>query len=165
MDVKDFLEEAIIMQKLQHPHLIRLYAVCTKEEPIYIITELMKNGSLSNYLKGKGSHTKFTSLMDMASQVASAMEYLESKNFIHRDLAARNVLVGYKRIVKVADFGLARCINEEIYEARVGSRFPLKWTAPEAFGYNQFSTKSDVWSFGILLAEIVTYGQPPYAGL
>ena len=85
-------------------------------------------------------------------------------NTICRDLAARNVLVGDNNIVKIADFGLARLIKEDEYEARVGARFPIKWTAPEAANYSRFSIKSDVWSFGILLTELVTYGRIPYPG-
>lgn len=100
----------------------------------------------------------------MAAQIAAGMAYLESQNYIHRDLAARNVLVAELNVVKIADFGLARLIKEDEYEARVGARFPIKWTAPEAANYSKFSIKSDVWSFGILLTELVTYGRIPYPG-
>ncbi|XP_040160962.1 uncharacterized protein LOC120898750 isoform X1 [Anopheles arabiensis] len=165
MDPKDFLAEAQIMKKLRHVKLIQLYAVCTLEEPIYIITELMKHGSLLDYLQGKGRSLKLPQLIDMAAQIAAGMAYLESQNYIHRDLAARNVLVGDNNIVKIADFGLARLIKEDEYEARVGARFPIKWTAPEAANYSKFSIKSDVWSFGILLTELVTYGRIPYPGM
>ncbi|KAH8373013.1 hypothetical protein KR009_010263 [Drosophila setifemur] len=168
MDPKDFLAEAQIMKKLRHTKLIQLYAVCTVEEPIYIITELMKHGSLLEYLQaiaGKGRSLKMQTLIDMAAQIAAGMAYLESQNYIHRDLAARNVLVGDGNIVKIADFGLARLIKEDEYEARVGARFPIKWTAPEAANYSKFSIKSDVWSFGILLTELVTYGRIPYPGM
>jgi fyn-related kinase len=165
MDPKDFLAEAQIMKKLRHPKLIQLYAVCTVEEPIYIITELMRNGSLLEHLQGKGKGLKLQQLIDMAAQIAAGMAYLESQNYIHRDLAARNVLVADNNVVKIADFGLARLIKEDEYEARVGARFPIKWTAPEAANYNKFSIKSDVWSFGILLTELVTYGRIPYPGM
>uniref|UniRef100_A0A8C1KT03 Tyrosine-protein kinase n=1 Tax=Cyprinus carpio TaxID=7962 RepID=A0A8C1KT03_CYPCA len=166
MDTKDFLREAQIMKKLRHPKLIQLYAVCTTEEPIYIVTELMSNGSLLEYLqKDRGASLQMSDQIEMGSQVASGMAFIELQNYIHRDLAARNVLVGDNNVCKVADFGLARVFqmeNENVYEAKEGGKFPVKWTAPEAIHENKFTIKSDVWSFGILLYEIVTFGQMPY---
>ena len=120
MDPKDFLTEAQIMKKLRHLKLIQLYAVCTLEEPIYIITELMKNGSLLEFLQGKGRTLKLPQLIDMAAQIAAGMAYLESQNYIHRDLAARNILVGENNIVKVADFGMAKLIEDEEYNPQQG---------------------------------------------
>ncbi|XP_049333582.1 tyrosine-protein kinase SRK2 [Astyanax mexicanus] len=177
MDSEDFLREAQIMKKLRHPKLIQLYAVCTLGEPIYIITELMSNGSLLEYLqKDRGARLRVTEQIEMAAQVAAGMAYLELQNYIHRDLAARNVLVGENNVCKVADFGLARVFNKEnndgdnvdeenVYEASEGTKFPVKWTAPEAIRDNKFNIKSDVWSFGILLYEIMTFGQMPYPTL
>ncbi|XP_047710221.1 protein-tyrosine kinase 6 isoform X2 [Prionailurus viverrinus] len=103
-------------------------------------------------------------LVDLASQVAEGMCYLESQNYIHRDLAARNILVGENNICKVGDFGLARLIKEDIYLSH-GRNIPYKWTAPEALSRGLYSVKSDVWSFGILLHEIFSRGQMPYAGM
>jgi len=165
MGGEEFLAEAGLMKKLRHPKLIQLYAVCTKEDPIYIVTELMANGSLLDYLHDKGRALRLPQLVDMCAQVAAGMAYLELQNFIHRDLAARNVLVGDNNIAKVADFGLARVIIENEYTAHEGAKFPIKWTAPEAALRNKFSIKSDVWSFGILLTEVVTYGRIPYPGM
>ncbi|XP_053315872.1 tyrosine-protein kinase FRK [Spea bombifrons] len=167
MKPQDFLREAQFMKNLKHPKLIQLYAVCTLEEPVYIITELMRHGSLLSYLQNdKGETIGLPQQVDIAAQVSSGMEYLERQNFIHRDLAARNVLVGENSVYKVADFGLARVFEDDaIYLARNDTKLPLKWTAPEAICDNKFSVKSDVWSFGILLYEIATYGKMPYQGM
>lgn len=165
MSPSAFLSEAQIMKKLRHPKLVQLYAVCTQEEPIYIVTELMENGSLLEHLKGPGRELHLPQLIDMGSQIAAGMAYLEINSYIHRDLAARNILVGSSNMVKIADFGLSRLIDEGEYNARAGAKFPIKWTAPEAALYNKFTIKSDVWSFGILLSELVTYGRVPYPGM
>ena len=162
MGASEFLEEAALMKKFRHQNLVQLYAVCTKEEPIYIITEFMKHGSLLEYLRGDGRSLKLPQLIDMGAQVASGMAYLEEKNYIHRDLSARNVLVGEHLICKVADFGLPYVINKDINEAHTEAEFPIKWTAPEARMYGRFSIKSDVWSFGILLYELITCDRFPY---
>ena len=129
MNQNDFKAEAALMKNLSHPKLIQLYALCTTEEPIYIITELMANGSLLDYLQTSvGKCLQIDTQIYIAAQIADGMAYLESKNYIHRDLAARNVLVSQNNEVKVADFGLARVLkkvninpaDEGIYFAKGG---------------------------------------------
>uniref|UniRef100_A0A8B9LTR8 Tyrosine-protein kinase n=1 Tax=Astyanax mexicanus TaxID=7994 RepID=A0A8B9LTR8_ASTMX len=164
LNQREFHLEVQVLKRLRHRHLISLFAICTSSTPYYIITELMEKGNLLDFLRStEGGALDLVSVIDMAAQVADGMSYLEEQNSIHRDLAARNVLVGEGYICKVADFGLARFIKEPIYISEE-KKIPYKWTAPEAITHNRFSNKSDVWSFGILLYEIVTYGGNPYPG-
>uniref|UniRef100_A0A915DZW2 Tyrosine-protein kinase n=1 Tax=Ditylenchus dipsaci TaxID=166011 RepID=A0A915DZW2_9BILA len=159
MALHDFLGEAGIMKDLHHQNLVQLLGVCTREPPFYIITEYMNKGNLLDYLRKTDRKLLPPAvLMFMANQIAAGMAYLE-------DLAARNCLVADEHVVKVADFGLARFMREDTYTAQAGAKFPIKWTAPEGLAYNTFSTKSDVWAFGVLLWEIATYGMAPYPGV
>uniref|UniRef100_A0A8C8BVB8 Tyrosine-protein kinase n=1 Tax=Otus sunia TaxID=257818 RepID=A0A8C8BVB8_9STRI len=165
MSPEAFLQEAQVMKKLRHEKLVQLYAVVS-EEPIYIVTEYMSKGSLLDFLKGEmGKYLRLPQLVDMAAQIASGMAYVERMNYVHRDLRAANILVGENLVCKVADFGLARLIEDNEYTARQGAKFPIKWTAPEAALYGRFTIKSDVWSFGILLTELTTKGRVPYPGM
>ncbi|XP_058288904.1 tyrosine-protein kinase HCK isoform X2 [Hylobates moloch] len=165
MSVEAFLAEANVMKTLQHDKLVKLHAVVT-EEPIYIITEFMAKGSLLDFLKSdEGSQQPLPKLIDFSAQIAEGMAFIEQRNYIHRDLRAANILVSASLVCKIADFGLARIIEDNEYTAREGAKFPIKWTAPEAINFGSFTIKSDVWSFGILLMEIVTYGRIPYPGM
>ncbi|XP_010008738.1 PREDICTED: tyrosine-protein kinase HCK-like, partial [Nestor notabilis] len=174
MSVDAFLEEANLMKTLQHDKLVRLHAVVTREEPVYIITEFMEKGdahvpaqSLVVPRDGAGATNLSCTpgLIDFSAQIAEGMAYIERRNYIHRDLRAANILVSAALLCKIADFGLARVIEDDEYTAREGAKFPIKWTAPEAINYGSFTIKSDIWSFGILLTEIITYGRMPYPGM
>ncbi|XP_078483972.1 proto-oncogene tyrosine-protein kinase Yrk-like [Ciona intestinalis] len=165
MTTEAFLEEAKAMKQLQHDKLVKLHAV-VPTEPVYIVSEFMCNGDLLNYLKRKGSYElQLGDLLDMAAQVASGMAFIEANNYIHRDLRAANILVGENKECKIADFGLARFIPTDEYVAHAGAKLPIRWTAPEALTHRKFTIKSDVWSYGVVLFEIITQGESPYRGI
>jgi len=163
MGIDEFMREAAVMKMMKHPNLVMLIGVCSDEIPMYIVTELLPHGDLLTYLRQPKSAKEFDqkAILYVCSQVADGMAYLEGKNCIHRDLACRNCLVADKLVIKIADFGMGRVIDD-LYTARTGSKMPVKWSAPESLCYNAFSSASDVWSFGILLWEVVMLGASPY---
>ncbi|XP_051832724.1 tyrosine-protein kinase Srms isoform X1 [Antechinus flavipes] len=166
MKLDDFTKEIQNLKNLKHEKLIRLHAVCSIGEPVYIVTELMRKGNLQSFLNSpEGKALSIIHLMSIACQVAEGMTYLEERHIVHRDLAARNILVGEDLTCKIADFGLARLLKDDIYSTKSSTKIPVKWTAPEAANYRIYSQKSDVWSYGILLYEVFTYGQCPYEGM
>lgn len=162
MSEDEFINEAKCMMKMSHEHLVQLYGVCTKQRPIFIITEYLSNGCLLTYLKEFRSRLNPGHLLNMCSDVCGAMSYLESKQFLHRDLAARNCLVAEDGTVKVSDFGLSRYVLDDEYTSSLGSKFPVRWSPIEVLLYSKFSSKSDVWSFGVLMWEVFTFGKMPY---
>ena len=162
--IKNFLAEAQIMKNLQHEKLIQLYGVCTQGEPIYIVTELMKHYSLLQYLRNdEGRYLKLPELINVGAQVANGMAYLKSQNCIHRNLATRNIQIGEGNIVKIGGFSLAHILIDDHYLGK--GKAPHRWTAPEALRLSQFTIKSDVWSYGVFLTELVTHGRKPYLGM
>ncbi|XP_072190909.1 tyrosine-protein kinase BTK [Excalfactoria chinensis] len=162
MSEDEFIDEAKVMMNLSHEKLVQLYGVCTKQRPIFIITEYMANGCLLNFLRETQRRFQPAELLEMCKDVCEAMEYLESKQFLHRDLAARNCLVNDQGIVKVSDFGLSRYVLDDEYTSSMGSKFPVRWSPPEVLLYSKFSSKSDVWSFGVLMWEVYSLGKMPY---
>ncbi|XP_030622042.1 tyrosine-protein kinase ITK/TSK [Chanos chanos] len=162
MSEEDFKEEAQIMMKLSHSKLVQLYGICTQRSPIYLVFEFMENGCLTDFLRGRKGTLSQEMLLGMCLDVSEAMAYLESSNFIHRDLAARNCLVSEDYVVKVSDFGMTRFVLDDQYTSSHGSKFPVKWSAPEVIRYCRFSSKSDVWSFGVFMWEVYSEGRLPY---
>ncbi|XP_008274416.1 tyrosine-protein kinase BTK-like isoform X1 [Stegastes partitus] len=166
MSEDDFIEEAKIMMKLRHENLVQLYGVCTKQRPIYIVTEFLSNGCLLTYLKeGLTQHPTAVQLLEMCKDVSEGMAYLESQQYIHRDLAARNCLVDGNGTVKVTDFGLSRYVLDDEYKSSAGSKFPVRWSPPEVLLYCKFSSKSDIWAYGVLMWEVYSLGKLPYERL
>lgn len=157
----EYLSEAHVMATLTHPNLVKLIGII-RGDSLIIVTEYMAKGSLLDYLRSRG-RTAITpqELVNFARDTCAGMAYLESKNVVHRDLAARNILIQDTGSAKVADFGLARTIDDPD-EKQPEGKVAVRWTAPEASLQKKFSSKSDVWSFGILLWEIYSFGRVPY---
>ncbi|XP_068152857.1 ephrin type-B receptor 1-B isoform X2 [Drosophila tropicalis] len=159
----DFLTEASIMGQFDHPNVIYLQGVVTRSNPVMIITEYMENGSLDTFLRVNDGKFQTLQLIVMLRGISSGMSYLSDMNYVHRDLAARNVLVNAQLICKIADFGLSREIENasDAYTTR-GGKIPVRWTAPEAIAFRKFTSASDVWSYGVVLWEVMSYGERPY---
>uniref|UniRef100_A0A8C1JJM1 receptor protein-tyrosine kinase n=1 Tax=Cyprinus carpio TaxID=7962 RepID=A0A8C1JJM1_CYPCA len=161
---RDFLSEASIMGQFDHPNIIRLEGVVTKCKPVMIITEYMENGSLDAFLRKNDGRFTVIQLVGILRGIASGMKYLSDMSYVHRDLAARNILVNSNLVCKVSDFGMSRVLEEDpdaAYTTR-GGKIPIRWTAPEAITYRKFTSASDVWSYGIVMWEVMSYGERPY---
>lgn len=178
---RDLVREMGLMRQLgKHPHVVQFLGCCSKDEPLLLIMELVQRGKLQSFLREHRSRGAYYNdpeddgslgprdLAQFALQVAQGMDYIHKNGIIHRDLAARNVLVDEHSRCKVADFGLSRSIREsetDVYQQKSKGALPVRWMAPECLYLQVFTSKSDVWAFGILLWEIVTLGSTPYPGL
>ncbi|XP_057176172.1 tyrosine-protein kinase Tec [Triplophysa rosa] len=162
MSEDDFIEEAKIMMNLSHRNLVQLYGVCTQQKPIYLVTEFMELGCLLNFLRQRRGALGPLDLLSICHDVSLGMTHLEQHGCIHRDLAARNCLVNSSLGVKVSDFGMARYVLDDQYTSSSGAKFPVKWSPPEVFNFCKYSSKSDVWSFGVLMWEVFTEGKMPF---
>ncbi|EDL37948.1 Eph receptor A5, isoform CRA_a [Mus musculus] len=161
---RDFLGEASIMGQFDHPNIIHLEGVVTKSKPVMIVTEYMENGSLDTFLKKNDGQFTVIQLVGMLRGIAAGMKYLSDMGYVHRDLAARNILINSNLVCKVSDFGLSRVLEDDpeaAYTTR-GGKIPIRWTAPEAIAFRKFTSSSDVWSYGIVMWEVVSYGERPY---
>ncbi|XP_029314518.1 ephrin type-A receptor 6 [Cottoperca gobio] len=161
---RDFLREASIMGQFDHPNIIRLEGVVTKSRPVMIVVEYVENGSLDSFLRQHDGHFTVIQLVGMLRGIASGMKYLSDMGYVHRDLAARNILVNSNLVCKVSDFGLSRVLEDDPEAAytTTGGKIPIRWTAPEAISYRKFSSASDAWSYGIVMWEVMSYGERPY---
>uniref|UniRef100_A0A8B9FCV5 Ephrin type-B receptor 3 n=1 Tax=Amazona collaria TaxID=241587 RepID=A0A8B9FCV5_9PSIT len=163
---RDFLSEASIMGQFDHPNIIHLEGVVTKSRPVMIITEFMENCALDSFLRLNDGQFTVIQLVGMLRGIAAGMKYLSEMNYVHRDLAARNILVNSNLVCKVSDFGLSRFLEDDpsdpTYTSSLGGKIPIRWTAPEAIAYRKFTSASDVWSYGIVMWEVMSYGERPY---
>nr|XP_023995471.1 NT-3 growth factor receptor-like [Salvelinus alpinus] len=177
---KDFQREAELLTNLQHEHIVKFYGVCVDGDPLIMVFEYMKHGDLNKFLRAHGPDAMIlvdgqplqtngelglSQMLHIATQIAAGMMYLASQHFVHRDLATRNCLVGNGLLVKIGDFGMSRDIySTDYYRGCVGGHtmLPIRWMPPESIMYRKFTTESDVWSFGVILWEIFTYGKQPW---
>ncbi|XP_041814774.1 ephrin type-A receptor 7 isoform X10 [Chelmon rostratus] len=173
---RDFLCEASIMGQFDHPNVVHLEGVVTRGKPVMIVIEYMENGSLDAFLRKHDGQFTVIQLVGMLRGIAAGMRYLSDMGYVHRDLAARNILVNSNLVCKVSDFGLSRVIDDDpeaVYTTteisstvphftEQGGKIPVRWTAPEAIQYRKFTSASDVWSYGIVMWEVMSYGERPY---
>ncbi|XP_010142432.1 PREDICTED: protein-tyrosine kinase 2-beta [Buceros rhinoceros silvestris] len=156
-----FLSEAVLMKKLDHPHIVKLIGIA-EEEPTWIIMELYPYGELGQYLEQNKLCLNVPTLILYALQISKALAYLEAINCVHRDIAVRNILVASPECVKLGDFGLSRYIEDEEYYKASVTRLPIKWMSPESINFRRFTTASDVWMFAVCMWEILSYGKQPF---
>ncbi|XP_039508295.1 epidermal growth factor receptor-like isoform X2 [Pimephales promelas] len=162
---KEILDEAYVMASVEHPHVCRLLGICLTST-VQLITQLMPYGCLLDYVRENKDNIGSQHLLNWCVQIAKGMNYLEERHLVHRDLAARNVLVKTPQHVKITDFGLAKLLNadEKEYHAD-GGKVPIKWMALESILHRTYTHQSDVWSYGVTVWELMTFGTKPYDGI
>ncbi|XP_067824336.1 tyrosine-protein kinase ZAP-70 [Heptranchias perlo] len=160
---EELMKEAEFMQKLDNPYIVRMIGVCQAEH-LMLVMEMASGGPLNKFLSSKKDQISVDNVVELLHQVSIGMRYLEENNFVHRDLAARNVLLVNQHYAKISDFGLSKAIgaDDSYYKARTAGKWPVKWYAPECINFRKFSSKADVWSFGVTMWEAFTFGQKPY---
>ncbi|XP_038069408.1 hepatocyte growth factor receptor-like isoform X1 [Patiria miniata] len=163
--IVQFLKEGLLMKSFNHPNVLKLLGLTFDRsgQPL-IVLPFMANGDLKFFLVKQKQNLSHTQLTMFAYHVALGMEYLEEQQFVHRDLAARNCLVDDKLVAKIADFGLSRDLDESDYytSGEKQAKLPIKWMAPESMERKVYNTKTDVWSYGVLLWELFSRGRTPY---
>jgi len=167
--LEEFVREGRILKSLRHPNIVSLFGIYMSPEKFpLIVTELMPLGNLRSFISKLGpSMIKLPHLVHMAKETSAGMLYLSSHQIVHRDLAARNLLVKKEEdtfTVKVADFGLSRKMEGNMHKSFTSS-MPVRWSAPESFKERIFTTKSDSYSYGVVLFEMFTYGSEPWLGM
>uniref|UniRef100_A0A669ENX2 Receptor protein-tyrosine kinase n=1 Tax=Oreochromis niloticus TaxID=8128 RepID=A0A669ENX2_ORENI len=162
---QEVLDEAYVMASVDHPHVCRLLGICLTSS-VQLVTQLMPYGCLLDYVRHHRDSIGAQWLLNWCVQIAKGMNYLEERHLVHRDLAARNVLLKSPNHVKITDFGLAKLLtaDEKEYHAD-GGKVPIKWMALESILQWTYTHQSDVWSYGVTVWEIMTFGSKPYDGI